>query len=229
MGTLTRSQLETEIKAFLGNRIDIDTRLVNILNLSQIRITRLKNWDELEEIASGTLAFTGANSDKFFSFPANIRDIRSFRLIDGTNSRKLKYVATNKMDTDIPYPEANARNKPKWYVVWKSRAELVPMPNKAYDYELRYSFWPTAFTSTSDVVSDLDNKDDLIILLSVSWIHLSIGNEDKANKYFAIFKNEANNAIGEQKLRPDLTIAAFSKDSEFSSSQPWANPFIKDL
>ena len=230
MGTLLRSELEEEVGAFFANRTDVSqTRYLRWLNLAQTRIARLNNWEELENITTDTLSYTGnADNDKFYTLPTNTKEIMNVRLIDGDNSRKLNGYIYREFDKAIPYPQRYSTGRPSIYTRWQGRLEFWKIPDSAYSIELRTILWPTAFTSSSDVVSDLDEKDDAIIMLAVSWGHLSLRNNDDASKYWRVYSRMINEIIGEDRERPDIDLVGFREGGDdLRSGTPWADPFVQ--
>jgi hypothetical protein len=80
MGTLTYSEIEAEVKAALGDRTDLDSRLTAIINITQMRIARMKRWEELEAIFTNSIGNTGVlTTDKEVALSTNFRDMYSLR------------------------------------------------------------------------------------------------------------------------------------------------------
>ena len=226
MGTLLKSELIDEATQFLGNRADIpDSRYVRWLNLAQMRIARLKVWEELQRLNTSLVTVI---SDKFITEPDNIRKIYTFRLIDGADSRILTGKPSKAFDTFIPLPSRFAEGRPSIYTRWAGKFELYKIPDAVYNLELRYSTWPTAFTTSSDVVSDLEEKDDALIMLMVSWGFLSLRNIEDATKYWYIYQDMINSAAMEDVERPDIDIKpeGLSSGGMSSNNNPWEDPFI---
>ena len=226
MGTLPRSELVEELKGFFGNRDDItDSRYIRWLNLAQTRIARIHGWEELEEESSLS---TTANS-KTISIPSNTRKVRSVVLIDGTSSKKLTGYLYKEFDKHIPYPEALSTGRPTIYTHWKGQLELWKIPDAVYSVKMRRTFWPTAFTSSSDVASDLDEKDDAIIMLAASWGHLSLRNTEDGTKYWRIYTRLINEAIGEDVERPDVDLFGAAGPSVGAPTDYWKDPFVHSV
>ena len=232
MGTLTQTELQDEVRSALGGRTDLDSRMTRGLNLSQMRIARLSRWEELEAIYTGSTAYTGTPADdKFLALPTNLRDVYSVRLIDGTNSRKLTRLTNRIWDRRIPAPEALATGRPRYYTLHRNVMEFWKVPDAAYSVTIRAVEWPTAFT-TSDLsaVSDLDQKDDMIIALTTSWFYMTLGNEEMANKWWRIYRNMAIAAGAEESEKPDLDVLPNAGVS--SGGTPgdyYADPFVTSV
>ena len=150
MGTLTLDNIKTEMRASLGGRTDLDSRLTTVINLAQMRIARKHRWEELEALYTNTTAFTSTPaSDKFLALPANVRDIYSVRLIDGSNSRKLTRVPNRTWDKRLPEPEYYATGRPTLYTLRRNIMELWKVPDAAYSLEAFGIFWPATFSDAT--------------------------------------------------------------------------------
>jgi len=231
MGSLTQDELKAEIRAALGNSTELDSRLTTILNISQTRIARLYDWNELQEIDSGSLSYTGnASTDKFHTLPASLRKIHSFRLLKGTSNispQRLEFIQPAKWDSIIPDSEYYTVGEPTAYTIWKNRAELWKIPDAAYAYEIRYSLWPTDFDSAIGTQkSTLDHKDDLLIMLSTSWAFATLREMEEANRWFAIFKDALQKATGQDITEFERDIKpSFEIGKELGRVNPWQDPF----
>jgi len=224
MGTLLKSDIIAEATAFLGNRADItDARYVRWLNLAQMRIARLKVWEELQALDTSLVTVA---SDKFITEPSNIRKIYTFRLIDGSNSRILTGKPPKSFDQAIPLPSRFAEGRPTVYTRWAGKIELYKVPDAVYSLDMRYSKWPTAFTTGADIVSDLEEKDDALIMLMVSWGFLSLRNLEDATIYWKVYRDMINDAATEDVERPDIDIKPEGLSSgSISGNNPWQDPF----
>lgn len=229
MGTLLKSELIDEVSKFFASRNDLnDARYVRWLNLAQTRIARKRNFEELKKISFDTTNFTGDKSiDKFLSLPSNTRKITTVRLIDGEHSRKITVMLPEVFDKKVPYPEKYSTGRPEIAARWANQLEFWRVPDAQYRIEIRRNAWPTPFTTGSDVVSDLNEKDDALIMLAVSWGFLSLRNISDANFYWKIYSNMLNDIVGEEVETPELDISGFSADGISASSTPWADPFNK--
>jgi len=227
MGTLKRSELEEEIRKNLGGRTDLNDRLVRFLNIAQDRITAAHDFRELRKLSTTT---TTAD-DKYIGLPSAPRQIYSLRLIDGTLSRKLTLVPARDWDRVIPYPEALSTGRPTKYTIWQSTIELYRIPDDTYTLELRWLASPTAFSSDSDVVSDFNEKDGVIIAYATSWAFASLGDKERAAYWYTIGKQMLGEAILRDQPYEDMDIAPGFEQFKGAvySSDYWANPFIKGV
>lgn len=239
MGTLTQSELDSELLAAHGNRDDFtEARRLIALNLAQVRIARIYDWNELQSVDTGTIGSAGVKStDKFELTPTNIRRIYSFRIVDTaskTNSRKLRWVPQRQWDQNVPESEAWDTDTPTIYTIWKRSGafnfEFWRIPDQEYDYEIRSVKWPTDFVSGGGAVSDLDNKDDMIVALAASWLFLTAREMEQANTWWQVYKNMANDATNQDIEEHEVDIRAplemrIRGGSPYEGSDPWRDPF----
>lgn len=236
MSILTLTELKTEIKSGLGGRSDLDARMNNIIDLAQLRVARIHDFDELRMQATVTAAITSSKEDdKVIVFPTlantRIRKIYSMRRMDNVGSRlseRLIRVLTKKWDSFIPEPEFHSRSWPTHYTVWENNQfELWRIPDAAYDIKIRLSRWPYSVeTSGEGNPIDLENVDDLIINLSLSYAFWSLGRTDKAKDFFGIYRGLAKDALIEDTTDLDQAMAGHSMDS-ISASRGYDDPFVR--
>src|SRR3972149_2594372 len=229
MGTLTLTELKAEITASHGNRTYIASRLTRVLNLSQSRMSRIYKWEELEALVTSKSRAAGSRYVDLTSL--NIREILSVVLVDGTNSRKLSGRIYRQLDQVSSYPEANPTGKPEVYSYFGKKLELYQVPDAIYTLRIRVSNWPTAFSDASpSATSDLDNKDDMLIALSNSWLFLTLGKSEDANKWWSIYRQMLTSAIAEEGESPDLDVLpGGGAGVGVETAGPWASPFVKSI
>lgn len=232
MGSLTLAEMQTEMLSAFGNRDDIsEDRRIVFLNIAQMRIARLYDWNELQNSVSGTIGDAGdVTIDKFEAVPTNLRKIYSFRITDPasrTDSRKLRYTPQTQWDMQFPETEVDTAETPQFYTIWNNQFEFWRIPEKVYNYELRVLNWPTDMNkATPTQTSDLDHKDDMIISLAVSWGFLTLREMEDANRWWAIYRDMANNAVGQDVEEHEIDVRPTLSRSSLVRGDPWAEPFI---
>ena len=239
MSLLTLADLKTEISTAFASRADINSRLDNVIDLSQLRLARLHDFDELRQKSSvNTVVTADAEADKTISFPtltnARIRKIYSMRLLDtaGTvQARKLRKVLTKRWDREIPEPEYYARGTPTHYTVYSNNEfELWKVPDIAYKINIRVSRWPQKVSVTGEGNPiDLENVDDLIINLSISYIYHSLGRSDKGKEFFGIYRGLAKEALIEDSTDYDEAMAGIAPGDGFGSTRGYDDPFVRSI
>lgn len=237
MSILTLAELKTEISSTFAKRSDIDSRLNNVIDLAQLRISRLHDFDELRQSASvDTVVTSDAEADKVITFPAitnsRIRKIYSMRLVDtlGTvQARKLRKILPKKWDLEIPEPEFYSRGTPTHYTSFEiNKFELWRVPDAVYTINIRVSRWPKSVSVTGEGnVVDLENVDDLIINLSSSYLYHSLGREDKGKAFFAIYRGMAKEALIEDATDYDESMSGVNLSGGGFGSRGYDDPFVR--
>ena len=240
MGTFQLSELRTEILLHFANRSDeqaSEARITRAINIAQERMARAYSFEEMEVIASGTLPFTSTpTNDKYLAFtslPAGMtepRKIYSFRLITGDGrSRKLIKWSARQFDRFVPEPQFFGVKIPTNYVKYADKFEFHPVQDQAYPYEIRMTKWPTALASDSDK-SDFNRKDELIMQLVISWLWDSVGEYERAKRFFAIFDTLWKEAVAEDMENTDRdTSPVGGKHIPTLAGEYWRNPFVKSV
>lgn len=238
MGTLTVDELISEIQEHFANRDDLTTaKAVRALNLAQEQIATLHDYRELRQLVSTTLTYTGVKStDRFVTFSSlgisgTIRAIYSFRIITGTGeSRKLTAWSPRIMDEHVPETEFWPADKPSNYVIWANTFELYPIPDQAYDVEIRLTTWPSALVAGSGK-SDFEKKDQALIKMAVSYIWDTFGEYDRASRFY----NNATTLLRvsqdyDEYDRPDRDIKPPSGAANSpTGTSYWADPFTRGV
>lgn len=232
MGTLTLAELKGELRVILSDRSDVEPRLTSALNMSQMRIARAYRWEELETLYTNTTGFTSTPADDMYlTFPVDVRDIYSCRLQDDANSRKLIRVPNRSWDKRLPDVTYLSTGRPSHYTLYRNVMELWPVPDAAYNLIARGIMWPTAFVpATPGAVSTLDEKDDMLIVLAASWLLRSVGDIEKSNDWFVMYKRMLTDAINEEGEKPDVDYPIGLKDGVdvISGNYP-ADPFVRSV
>ena len=239
-GTLTQAQLLVEVKAALGNRVDLaltDFRLTNALNLSQQRVSRFFSFPELRNDWQATGIITGTPAiDKWLVLPQNVKVIHSFILQDSGNSRKLIEKPWRMFDYNVPLPEFIAPDWPNYYTRFDLNvAMLFPIPLNAFSYFIRATMLPTPFPNptlqgyTGAMVSDYVDKDDILISLSAAYFLRQFGRHDVAQGWETEAMIRLKESIATSEDTPDMD---FSPDDMGggalvpSTGEYWLSPFI---
>jgi len=228
MGTLTLGDIRSQIKLALGNREDLDEHINSLINTCQMRLARFFDFEEM--ISTGDLAIAySADSlaDASISLPTYTRDVHSISIIDGTSYYSVQ--AVDRRTWKTRYYNAivsSTTSRPTQYCVFANIIEIFPAPDKAYTAKLRRSTWPLDLT-TDESKSQLSQKDDLLIALTICWTLFHLNNTERANAYWAIFKSMVKEAVDSQTVKPDL----YQKLDSVSpiQSQYWKDPFVRNL
>lgn len=232
MGTVPYSALSAEIRAGLGNRTDLsDARIVTGLNIAQARISRFWDFQELKLTATAQNQFS-ANpaSDKYMRVPANLKTIHTLVMLDGATSRKLTEKPWRMFDQLFPMPEWDPRFKPSLYSRWGYLLLLYPVPDAQYTFSLKFTARPTPFAGESapNQLSDYEEKDDVLINLTLEYFWRSFGRYDKAEFFLKQAMNDLEGAIKRDDDRPDMSVS-WDNLGTIVEGDYWNNPFVKDV
>jgi hypothetical protein len=234
MGTLTYTQMDTEMLAALAGRGDISAERREVfLNLAQLRISRLRNWSELQTLTRGNLTYTGtALTDKFVAVPTRYKSTTSWVIADPSDlkdAKKLERLTPGQMDERVPVTDDLTTGHPSVYQVWADSFELWRVPDKAYTQIHKHTLWPADLDKdTPSVKSSLDNKDDMIITLAVSWAFLTLRQNEDAARWWNIYRNMAAAADIEEADKPDYVIKPASEVG-LTTNNYWQDPFVRSI
>jgi hypothetical protein len=225
MGTLTGTQMESEIRNNLGGRTDLNSRLYIFLNWAQTEISRQHVFRELEDIDTTQ---STADGQDYIDHPTGIRDLYSIRVFDTTSSRKLIYVPERTFDGIVAKPDEYSEALPSHYHSWGTKFYLWRIPDAIYSVRIRYTKWPTDFTASSGSTSDLENLDEAICMLATAKALDSLGGSQQEKTRWSV--NAAriiNLAIARDKARfTDESVKGYYNLAD-SGPDYWLDPFVR--
>ena len=228
MGTLTLGAIRSQIKLALGNREDLDEHINSLINTCQMRLARFFDFEEMISLDDFTVAYTGDNlTDASISLPTYTRDVHSISVIDGDTYYVVAPIDRRTWkDRYFNAIVSGTTSRPTQYCIFGSTIEIYPAPDQAYSAKLRRSKWPVDL-KTDESKSELSQKDDLLIALTICWTLYHLNNTERANAYWAIFKSMVKEAIDSQTVKPDL----YQKLDAMSPIQSnyWKDPFVRTL
>jgi hypothetical protein len=235
-GVLTRTQIENEALdniaksgvLTLQSGTTLGTRMTNWVNRAHLKICRRT------DLLQYTATTTTVKGQQNYAFPDNIRRVYSIKFEDGLNSRKLTCMMPWEFDRKVPMPSAITQLRSWYYIPYKQTGqfELFPIPDGVYTLRMRYSLFPSDFTSAT-AVSAYTNLDDAIVayatMFGFRWLQelkdaeewLKIGNAvvDAENET----QSDDNNFIDWEPQSEGFT----TQDTDFTG-QYYNNPFIRD-
>lgn len=231
-GTLTHLEMRTEVldnltqdaSATTANGVSLSTMATRWLNRAQLRIARKHNliW---EEQTSATV-----HAQKSYNFDSNLRSVSTFRIEDGTNSRKLVCVMPTKFDQLYPKPDNEAEGLPTIYVPFENTNtfELFKIPDAAYVLRLRCSMWPTNLTGDSQY-ADYTFLDDVIIAYATMYGYQWLQEMNDAKFWRSVGDDELRSQlIAEVSKFPDWAPVSegFTAQGASYIGEYWNDPFV---
>ncbi len=242
MGDLTRAQLRTEIIANLGGRSSLGSgagldTLNRALDRAQTRIQRsnTSGWSELIVLESDALII----DDSTFSIADGLNDridkIRSLytHKANTTSSVTLIGLSTDVFNRLIGNVGSKPNGRPAYYVDERFGSTLVreirmwPKPDEAYNLWQVLQLKVTAFTDDS-MVSDFEDKDDLIIALTTSYMFTRYQQFEESDALFKMYSNQLQTAIINDKNKPDIQHVPFGlgiHNAGINAINSWQDPF----
>jgi hypothetical protein len=223
MGLLTFSEMQSQVRSMLGGRTDQDALIMRGLQFAQHNIAKVFHFEELFTDDTTSVSDTGDGNeitDATITMPSTLRKLHSLALVKTTHTVKLDRVGADKWEEIIASTEVYSRGEPSRYVMRGKTITLWRVPDATYTIRRLYSIWPTEIVlntakdapSTTTATSLLDHKDELIITYAVVWCYLALGNREKANYFFVVYKNMLEEAGTFDIAKPDLSIASSKPD-----------------
>jgi hypothetical protein len=244
MGTLTRAELQSEVSKNLGGLLDnlsgadltaAKERINRHLELTQIRMARVRDFQELRKRDSDPVTITGtpATDQYYTNLPSTLRKVFAFiRQIGTDRGHKLTFWPHRSWDQLVTTPSEISTGDADIYTAWRdsSRAiqmELYPVPSQNWTLLRRYSVWPTPFAN-DNAVSDFDAKDDIIIAWTTEWMFRSMGETEDHNEWRGVRMELLDTARKDDMSEPDISILprGQSVDVEFGPNY-WVDPFVR--
>ncbi len=205
---MTRSEFNAELALIFG-RTDLESRINRWINLAQIQVVQVHEFQNLNDLYEGSTT----EDELYYSFPSQMKDIHTFRIIDGTNSRKLTRLRPDQMDSKIPAPAELSTGVPSFYLRYGNQFELWRIPDATYTMRLRASFWLTPLTGDTQS-PDLDYIDLCILdkAAEIGW--RSLQQTDEANGWKETFITDLGIATREDKTITDMKHVAQGFETE---------------
>ena len=239
MGVLTLTELQDEVRSGLAERLDISTvRLSRGLNLAQSRIARSYDFSEMADTRFAQMNFTGTPGiDKFMVPPADVKTIHSFVCLDTSSgvsslgqSQKVVEKPWRWFDRRYPAPEWIPPGWPRIYARWGRIIVMVPAPIMQFTAQLRFTRYPLPFDDAApSQVSDLENKDDILICYALGYFFKTLGRPDRAAYFEGLAKEQLDEAIEKDDTRPDIEVSRDLDEAGTGLTQGpwWADPFVR--
>lgn len=202
--------MQTEVRGMLGGRTDKDALIMRGLQFAQDTIAKLYNFAELQTDDTVTLSSTGDGNeltDATISFPITMHKIHGLGIQESDRVIPLDGINVGLWEQLIGDSGSYGRGKPDRFFQRHQSVTVWRPPDSTYTIRRVYDNWPTAIVLNTakdapndlNAVSDLDHKDDLIIIQATVWAYTSLNNREQANYFFAIFKDKIGiDSIDEQ-------------------------------
>ncbi len=246
MGVLTNTELQDQVREGLGNRTEKDALIVRGLNVAETVIARKKDFPELRQDPVDSVTVASNNSYALSTLLVagghetynRVRQIYSLAVIDGTSYYPLDAIEPREWEKKVPsHASTDRESRPNSYTRYTdTKLYFWPTPDSAYVIRFSYSLWPTTIQHTAgvitvggvdntpgeaDAVSELEDKDDLIISYATMWCYSMLGNTKKAGHFFGMYQSqlpEAEKDTTRKDVEPGKTARNAVRNNEQSSA-----------
>jgi len=235
-GGLTTKKLIEEIEKNLGDRTDVtDTQKLRWLNLSQVRLARMHNFQEMYKTVSVTIdpltssttdykvynqkpgsasGITGHEAEAITYEGGGLRAMESVRVSFGAavpydRSYMLSYMGRRQFHRLIPTANSSLARQgyPSAFTAENEQLYLYKIPNKKYFLEIGYWSWPLDMaTPTASTYSAFDGKDDILICFASSMGFHQLGMRESGIQYYAMASALLQDAIDSDGDKPSHVI-----------------------
>ena len=202
------------------------------LNIAARAISRAKDFDELIAYEKESAATVADQSEYHWVDDWALerpKDIIGMRYMDGSNSRKLKYVSPSKVDTECPDPSTYGSQPPTHYTRRGTIIEIFLTPSEAKQLYITYSQWPKEMENDQDESPYPDDVDDVLVILGYEVAKSIVDQEEEIADWTPRAKVLLSGAIMEESTRPDQHFVAqpFDAGGSVPTGEYWNNPFVK--
>lgn len=179
MGSLTRAQLETDLKFRIGNRTDIDAQLTTAIQYAYDELTtsiRVPETQETAVLQTSDGVATVAVPDDFYA-PVSIRNT--------TDGQRLKPITARQYDNLL---DTTITAMPTSYMWWRNEITWIPTPDATVRiFQLRY-LKRLAPLNVSTSLSALPREWDEVIVVGglyrlYSWLGLKQESQSALMEY----------------------------------------------
>ena len=223
---LTLAEMIEEVRTAHAQRQDLsDARITRALNFGQERVAREPvHWKELERLVSHTLAegqyvYTFPN---VFTVDTDVHEIFTVHVLRDGRREKLEHRAPREFDHLV---QEENQGQPRYYTWWGTNLYVQPKPEEEYTARIAYGIWPNAFDSTvPTAVSDLQNKDGIIVAFAISHLFQVVGSAEDAARWYTIARDQLSKARQSVDYVSDPTPMREGRTSEY-----WRDPFVRSV
>ena len=221
MGLLTFSEMQSQVRSMLGGRADQDSAIMRGLQFAQWRIANIFSFEELFVEDTSTVNNTGAGNeltDATITLADNIRKVYALSIVESTRIVPLIGIPSIEWEKFVGATEIYSRAEPTNFVIRYKTVTLWRVPDATYTIRKVYTVWPTEIVlnaektepSTITAITLLDHKDEMIIEYALVYVYKTVGNLDKANYHFTVYKDMLAEAGVSDKIAPTISQSSTS-------------------
>lgn len=223
---LDLSAMTEEVRDAHANRANLsDDRIQRALNFGQERVAREPvHWQELERKISFTVR-EGVYEYRISGLAADDSDVHesyNLWLMEDETRFRVAYRRPRVFDTEFT---VQYRARPVRYTVWGTDLLFGPIPEEDYQATYRYAIWPKPLSEGSQI-SDLKNKDGIIVAFAISHLFQTLGNDNSAARWFTIARDQLRNARASVDNVSDETS---TPGEGMGVGNYWVDPFVRSV
>ena len=216
MAASTRSELRTRVQN-ITKRTDKSTVINDALDLGLSEISQLHDWREL--IGVETLSTTTNDTEE--SLTASTHHIIEARVIDGTNSYKLRVIPRRRFYQWFPNVAAASASKPKYAWVDDTTLYFSAPVDSSYDiYVMSYIL--STFTGDS-TVCPISVAENALSFYAVSFLYDSLEMYNAASVWNRRYEKALAVAIATDTKQPAREFIAEAFKGIPMESYDWIN------
>jgi hypothetical protein len=196
MGFMTREEMAVEVSMNLGGKTPAPDRLVLWLNFALYNLASFVRLDDLRE----TVDIIITQGETNYDIPAGI-DMLGIVAIE-INGRKM--LKMKRQFSESPGGVALSQAEPTHYLRRNTEFVIWPEPDADYTGYIDYIKTPDRLTSGTQKTTFSPNWDAALVMLATHHGHLSLGNQDEADRWLGRFLGYAGSRIKEEDIDADM-------------------------
>lgn len=225
--TGTKCEFSTTDTLPTGLSADTDYWVINESS-STIRVaeTYLKAWqdDYIDITDTGTGTHTITAYRERIPKPSNCKYIYDFRLIDGSNSRKLEPIPPNVLDKYVSFGATASFGRPTRYSMWKDWLQLYKIPDDTYVLKMRYYKWMSELDADADEL-EVTDIEELVISATASIVWSMLGEPEQSSMQEARYYRLLRECKKIERMHSDLVLKPNMASTGRSADDLQTDPF----
>ena len=221
--------VRTQIQRNLGGRDDTDTQAANLDNFNHAQkfLADIYKWPELQVKVTAALT---ASDNEYSETDLGLTRVRTFhnmRLVDGTESYRLKYYTPDRWITEVePWLVQGIEDKPYCWTRWGKTIYFYYIPDSNYSVPIWYWQYPTVMVDDNTTIQ-YDDVDDILVAMATAITYDSFEEYTQAEKYWKRAERRLGAfGIGNLNMNSLRAGLRFDEGGVAQSANWWNNPWI---
>lgn len=228
--TRTLNNMSRAGAATTRSGIPLSTVAFDWLNDTLLEMTDECDLSDLFTVSSGVAgtSVTVASTESY-TLPSDLKSVVAVKVLDGTNSRKLRYLMPAVYEEKFPYPAGDSTSTPIWYTWYGTTLKVYPTPDAVYTMPFLYVKYPTEISVGTTTVPFKPSFDRIIVagMTAAGLDHLQLF--DDGAIWRARFKGMMKKARVLDEHPRDRALQGFGFDSSpvTRTGNYWNDPFVR--